>query len=280
MGERRFRGHLMSDPPLYTLRDIAQELHLPESTVRYYRDAFAQYLPTVGAGRRRRYPPEAVATLRLIALWYHEGKLREHIEHELAGLHPPEIHERPSRSDVHSAALAGIRPADSRPLEAEGALAALMEGERERRQAMWQMAREIVRLGETVERQETLLNGIHDRLAQLTDRALPAAQQPEVAALPPDQHGPVRVDWAAPGPAPPAPATRNETGSTADMTQELEALRQELATERDLVERLRKSKLELERRAAEAEARAGTTPGRGEGGPKRSMFGALRSRKD
>lgn len=44
---------------LHTLREIARTLGLPESTVRYYRDAFSSYVPTVGRGWRRRYPPAA-----------------------------------------------------------------------------------------------------------------------------------------------------------------------------------------------------------------------------
>lgn len=48
----------------YTLKQISQELSIPEASVRYYRDALADFLPTIGNGRNRRYPEE---TLDLLA---------------------------------------------------------------------------------------------------------------------------------------------------------------------------------------------------------------------
>lgn len=252
----------MTEQALYTLRDIARELNLPESTVRYYRDAFNQYLPTVGAGRRRRYPPEAAATLRLIALRYHDGNTREQIERELAGLHPREIHQRPLEAErpEHGAGRPAQPPPSPLRATPEDVLAALMEGERERRQAMWQMAREIVRLGETVERQHVLLTDMAERLETLTERALPAGPTAGANVVAPDGAG---------APPPPAPDTRAraapERPVSGDLLRELEVLRQELAAERDLVERLRRSKLEMERRVAEAEERSqgprGEVPG-------------------
>jgi len=52
---------------LLTIADIARQLGLAESTVRYYRDRFAEYIPAVGDGRARRYRPEALDVLRFIA---------------------------------------------------------------------------------------------------------------------------------------------------------------------------------------------------------------------
>lgn len=56
-----------SEDRLLTIAEIAQELKLPESTVRYYRDRFADFIPTVGRGRGRKYKPEALEVLRFIA---------------------------------------------------------------------------------------------------------------------------------------------------------------------------------------------------------------------
>ncbi|MDO8666803.1 MAG: MerR family transcriptional regulator, partial [Gemmatimonadales bacterium] len=64
----------MSDDTLLTLRQLGVELDLPESTVRYYRDAFFDHIPSVGTGRRRRYPPQAIAVLRTIAKGYASGQ--------------------------------------------------------------------------------------------------------------------------------------------------------------------------------------------------------------
>lgn len=399
----------MTDQPLYTLRDIARELQLPESTVRYYRDAFSHHLPTVGTGRRRRYPQDAVASLRLIAMWYAEGRSREEIEHELAGHPTAEIHTPRPRIPYRDAErpTGGLGPND--------VLQTVLEGERERRHAMWQMAREIVRLSEMLDRQQTVLDDISDRLTVLSERALPsgaaapaptreppAAPRPEPVAEaarpePKEPEEPIEepmavglgVDsWApepppvvqAPEPTPPAPlppvdtepalepapdepvpapsayeppvfrpsapsapsaprhatdreslvvpdldpdiiesewepapvperlpeppaspeaeaperadeievdaeAVRPEPAAAeppaaapakvddsglVDLREQLESLREELANEKDLVERLRRSKLELERRTADAEERASL-----ERGGRRSMFGRL-----
>lgn len=127
----------MTDQPLATLRDIATKLQLPESTVRYYRDAFAHHVPTVGSGRRRRYPPEAVAMLRLIAVLYQEGRSRDQVEYELSQLDAPEPRQRPLRvSDIMH------RQEIRRPPAAAGArLAEPLEGERERRDQLARLRR-------------------------------------------------------------------------------------------------------------------------------------------
>lgn len=51
---------------LYTLKEIAHRLKLPESTVRKYRDVFEAYIPYVGSGRERRYREEAGDVFREI----------------------------------------------------------------------------------------------------------------------------------------------------------------------------------------------------------------------
>src|SRR5262245_27904038 len=69
----------------YTLREIARELNLPESTIRYYRDALAAYIPTVGLVRRRPYPADALDIFRTIADGYSQNLSREDIEANLPG---------------------------------------------------------------------------------------------------------------------------------------------------------------------------------------------------
>src|SRR5262245_52519518 len=82
--------------PGFTIRDIARELNLPESTIRYYRDAFALYLPAWGMGRRRRYPPESLELLRLIADGYAQNQSREEIEARVQEAAPPGVQGRPA----------------------------------------------------------------------------------------------------------------------------------------------------------------------------------------
>lgn len=40
---------------------------MPESTVRYYRDRFPEFIPSTGEGRNKRYKREAIDVLRFIA---------------------------------------------------------------------------------------------------------------------------------------------------------------------------------------------------------------------
>jgi DNA-binding transcriptional MerR regulator len=212
----------MSDAPLYNLREMARVLDLPESTVRYYRDAFAEHIATVGTGRRRRYPEDALATLRSIADGYAKGRTREEIDAELFG-GPTPTRTRP--------------PARMSALQSEELLATVLDGERERREAMWQMARELVRLGEAVERQHLMLGDFAEQLTKQVSRTLPAGESAPVA--------------------------------------QLATLQRELTAERELVERLRKSRLAIERRAAEAEARLEEAPPT----RSRSVLGRLLSRE-
>ncbi|WP_448575444.1 MerR family transcriptional regulator [Thermomicrobium sp.] len=73
------------DDRLLTLSEVAQRLGLPETTIRYYRDRFAPYIPTVGSGRSRRYPPRAVERLRWIIEQLHAGVSPVEIEAQLGG---------------------------------------------------------------------------------------------------------------------------------------------------------------------------------------------------
>jgi DNA-binding transcriptional MerR regulator len=221
----------MTDSALFTLREIADALSLPESTVRYYRDAFAPHIPTVGSGRRRRYPEDAVQVLRSIAHGYASGKPRSEIEDELLGA--------PSSAPLPPALSLWPR----RAMNTEEVLATILDGERERREAMWQMARELVRLGDAVARQHVALGDLIGRLEQMG------------RALPPGAPSGVPAAATAPEPVVPEdPPSGSGARLDGDVARELEALREELANERELVERLRRSKLDIERRAAEAEA--------------------------
>jgi len=248
----------MSDTPLSTIREIAQELQLPESTVRYYRDAFPEHVATVGTGRRRRYPPEATAVLRSIADGYARGQSREQIEAELFG-GPPPTRARPKPTPA--------------PAEREDLLATILDGERERREAMWQIAREIVRLGEAIERQQVILGEITEQLMAQANRTLPPGAPAPQEATPVEEPAPAATTERAAEleTVPPSHAT----GTVGALEQELRDLQAELANERELVERLRKSKLDIERRAAEAEERLGDRAGK-----RRSVFERLRSRDE
>jgi regulator of replication initiation timing len=56
----------MDQEQALTLKDIALQLDLPESTLRKYRDAYPEFIPTVGTGRDRRYTPAAAEVFAAI----------------------------------------------------------------------------------------------------------------------------------------------------------------------------------------------------------------------
>jgi DNA-binding transcriptional MerR regulator len=66
-----------------TLKSIAAEAAVPESTVRVYRDEFEEFLPASGEGRRRRYDDATAARLRQILQWKRSGWTTPQIRDEL-----------------------------------------------------------------------------------------------------------------------------------------------------------------------------------------------------
>ena len=66
-----------------TLKLIASEVDVPESTVRIYRDEFEEFLPTSGEGRRRRYDDASAARLTQIVQWKRSGWTAPQIRDEL-----------------------------------------------------------------------------------------------------------------------------------------------------------------------------------------------------
>jgi DNA-binding transcriptional MerR regulator len=262
----------MPDEPLLTVRELAEQLSLPESTVRYYRDAFLDHVPAVGTGRRRRYPPAALAVLRSIAQGYAAGLTRAAILRGIGGGDGNPA-ERSERARYEAGLEEEISNLDL--------LAAIVDGEREQREALWRMAHEVVRLTEVLEAQESVL-------AALGSGAAPALAAGAMPALPPGD-GP--ADAAALGAAPRGETARwpwltdltpaleassaageaARAGARSPGLSELERLRQELDAERQLVERLREARVRLERRAVEAEVAAE----RRRGGWRDSLLGRL-----
>jgi len=73
---------------LLTIAALAKALSLPESTVRYYRDRFSAYVPSVGEGRSRRYRAEALEVLRFIAEALRKNTPAEDVEAALQARFP------------------------------------------------------------------------------------------------------------------------------------------------------------------------------------------------
>jgi DNA-binding transcriptional MerR regulator len=73
---------------LLTISEVAKHIGIPDSTARYYRDRFSQYVPCVGEGRNRRYKPETVAVLRVVADGMKANHPVQQIESVLASQFP------------------------------------------------------------------------------------------------------------------------------------------------------------------------------------------------
>lgn len=232
----------MSETTLYGLCELARELNLPESTARYYRDVFSPFVPSVGVGRRRRYPVEAVTVLRFIAEAFAGGRTRDEIRDALTNGGAPQNQTVEGTGPAHEPFTSSTR--------SDQVTASLIEGEREQRELMWQMIRELSRFGDAIERQHYILSELVDHVFHKADRQLPSVGDDSGMETVVDAE--VVVD------------SEEDVEETTDVVTpvsqpDVEALRQALETERDLVNRLRQSKLELERRAATAEAELANT---------------------
>ncbi len=69
---------------LLTLKQIAQRLNMPPSTVKYYRDKYADYMPGVKAGRYMKYEPEAIEIIQIIADGVKNNLQQQHINELLS----------------------------------------------------------------------------------------------------------------------------------------------------------------------------------------------------
>lgn len=69
---------------LLTIAEIAKRINIPESTARFYRDRFDEYIPSQGKGRSKRYKPEAIEVLRLIAERFKNNHTATDIADELS----------------------------------------------------------------------------------------------------------------------------------------------------------------------------------------------------
>jgi DNA-binding transcriptional MerR regulator len=227
----------MNDTTLYGLCELARELNLPESTTRYYRDVFSPYVPSVGSGRRRRYPEKALTVLRFIADAFAVGRTRDEIREALT-----------NGGAQQNPTVEGTEPAHE-PFTAskrsDQVTASLIEGEREQRELMWQMIRELSRFGDAIERQHHILSELVDHVFHNADRQLPSVSSESSIENVVDAD--VVLDSED--------DVEEISDNVSPVSQpDVEALRKALETERDLVNKLRQSKLELERRAASAES--------------------------
>ncbi len=84
---------------MQTLKDIAEAVTIPESTLRLYRDEFEEFLPVAGEGRRRRYPDTTAALLRQVVEWKRKGWTAIQIRDGLAKVQRPQEKARRRTTD-------------------------------------------------------------------------------------------------------------------------------------------------------------------------------------
>jgi DNA-binding transcriptional MerR regulator len=73
---------------MLTIKEISKRLQIPESTLRWYRDKFSDYLPASGEGRQKRYSLDSLNVFRFIASAMREGKTVAEVAVLLSGEFP------------------------------------------------------------------------------------------------------------------------------------------------------------------------------------------------
>jgi len=76
---------------LLTLKEIARQLGVPESNLRYYKNKIGDFLPSVGKGRRRRYLPESIDVFKRTVELVNEGMTLDRVYKHLSQEQPPEL---------------------------------------------------------------------------------------------------------------------------------------------------------------------------------------------
>lgn len=89
----------MTGKKVLSVAEIARELELPESTVHYWKNRFAQHLPSVGRGRQKRFRPEAVEVFASISRLLKEGHTARDVMDQLAQSFPLQADAVPAQAD-------------------------------------------------------------------------------------------------------------------------------------------------------------------------------------
>ncbi len=214
-----------------SIREISRRTGVPESTLRYYRSLFPQYIPTVGSGRNRRHPEHAVSVFQRIAQLFSAGESRWAVRRALDNsLATPDadgqvFEGRAAPEVTRGAEIELVQPETGlQRVELENFLTAMMVRDRE----IASMHRDLLELLEKLIHALGSLAGTQVRWGR-------------------DQ----RADPLIPAPPRDDSAVADEPAASDSL--ELEGLRDRLIRERETVERLRRARLELEQRLARLE---------------------------
>ncbi len=73
---------------LVSIAEIARELDAPESTLHYWKNRYAAFLPSLGQGRQKRFKPEALEAFRTIASMLRQGHAPAEVTAHLSSIYP------------------------------------------------------------------------------------------------------------------------------------------------------------------------------------------------
>jgi len=206
------------DERLLSVAEIARRLGVPESTVHYWKNRFAQHLPSTGSGRQKRFRPEAVEVFRVIAEMF---SLRHSAAYVMDALYK----RFPLSAQLDGAPGASGLDAPFRPQTADLASAALADT--------------ALRMASAIGQE--IAKSIGEGLARL---GLPAGQEPAALppALDPEELAAIRaaVDQSC-------GRIDEQTGEVARMAAENAELKAKLSVLESELVRLRKDRRELEK---------------------------------
>ena len=210
-----------------SIREISRRIDVPESTLRYYRNTFGQYIPTVGSGRNRRHPEQAVDVYKTISRLFAAGESRETIRSRLEAARQGPEGGPIEWSDVQRPppGQLNLDIADIEPVEVVSGRGSLR-------------AREIEQLISALMMRDRELTQMHRELLEVLTRLIEVMESRIVAVGPAD-----RALETASGTTP-----AGESEALEEQLEEIDSLRESLAQEQETVERLRRAKLELEQR--------------------------------
>lgn len=141
---------------LLSIADIARHFDLPESTARYYCKRFAEHIPSVGEGRRRRYRPETLEVIALVLEEMQKSRTAASVEELLAVQFPrnveirplsvslPPAHEKNDLQVMTASPVATVTPQEAMPLPDSPAVLQLLERQTAALEGMLQVLRVLV----------------------------------------------------------------------------------------------------------------------------------------
>lgn len=124
---------MASEERLLSVAEIARRLSVPESTVHYWKNRFAQHLPSAGTGRQKRFRPDAVEVFRLIAEMFSVGHSAQDVMEALGKRFPLtaslDHHNEEAMGRAQAGGRASGAPSDPQSAEAAVRMAAAIAKE-------------------------------------------------------------------------------------------------------------------------------------------------------